>query len=117
MEKKNEKLFALLASYYALESKLRCYHWNVSGINFTSLHKLFEEQYDIVAEEIDVIAEQIKKLGDVVDGNMKTYLDFAVIDVSNGASNTLNKIDDLMVSYEKICKYIKEMKKKNEKKK
>lgn len=111
MEKKNEKLFALLASYYALESKLRCYHWNVSGINFASLHKLFEEQYDVVAEEIDVIAEQIKKLGDVVEGNMKTYLDFAIIDVSNGASNTLNMIDDLMVSNEKICKYIKELKK------
>ena len=110
MEKKNEKLFGLLASYYVLESKLRNYHWNVACATFYQLHSLFEKQYDVVAEEIDTIAEQIRILGDVVEGNLKTYLDFSVVDVSNGASNSISMLEDLVVSNERICKYIKELK-------
>ena len=101
MEKKNEKLFGLLASYYVLESKLRNYHWNVACATFYQLHSLFEKQYDVVAEEIDTIAEQIRILGDVVEGNLKTYLDFSVVDVSNGASNSISMLEDLVVSNER----------------
>ncbi len=41
------------------------YHWNVEGANFSSLHKLFEDQYDQLQELIDEIAERVRALGGV----------------------------------------------------
>ena len=53
----------ILADSYALYFKTQNYHWNVEGIEFRSLHLLFEEQYDDLAKSLDEIAERIRVLG------------------------------------------------------
>src|SRR5690606_41971375 len=45
-----------LADTHILYIKLRKYHWNLKGDNFMELHKVFEDQYNLVQEAIDEIA-------------------------------------------------------------
>ena len=106
----NEVLFKILSSYYVLEAKIRCYHWNVEGENFYSLHKLFEEQYDKVAEEIDEIAEQIRKLGEKVPANLENYAKNSFIDGKNNAEKEDDMLNCLIQSNEEIVKYLKQQK-------
>jgi starvation-inducible DNA-binding protein len=70
-----EKLIDLLNSQLALlcdlESQLRFAHWNVRGMNFASLHELFEKLADQVRGEIDDVAERATTLGGVAKGTVR----------------------------------------------
>ena len=63
-----EALKALLIDSYALYFKTQNYHWNVQGPEFSSLHLLFEEQYQDLAISIDTVAELIRGLNQKVPG-------------------------------------------------
>lgn len=56
-------LTSLLADEYALYTKTRNYHWNVTGPHFNDYHKFFEGQYGEIEVFIDDIAERIRQLG------------------------------------------------------
>ena len=64
-----------LASENILNLKIRNYHWNVTGINFSDYHKFFEGLYDDSAENIDEIAERIRMLGSKSPASMKFFLE------------------------------------------
>ncbi|HZM55273.1 MAG TPA: ferritin-like domain-containing protein [Acidimicrobiales bacterium] len=49
----------LLADTYTLYLMTHNYHWNVTGPMFTTLHLLFEQQYNELALAVDEIAEGI----------------------------------------------------------
>lgn len=68
-------LNTLLADEHVLYVKTRNYHWNVTGIHFAELHKLFESQYDELAEVIDEVAERARTLGQPADATMKAFLE------------------------------------------
>jgi len=53
----------LLADEYVLYTKMRNYHWNVTGMQFNDLHKFFESQYEELDEIIDEVAERSRSLG------------------------------------------------------
>lgn len=53
------KLSILLSDTYALYLKTQNYHWHVKGLQFKSLHELFETQYKELAEAVDSVAERI----------------------------------------------------------
>jgi starvation-inducible DNA-binding protein len=53
----------LLANEYTLFTKTLNYHWNITGPNFVSLHKLLDEQYHQLLEILDQVAERIRILG------------------------------------------------------
>jgi starvation-inducible DNA-binding protein len=63
-----------LADTYILYTKTQNYHWNYSGSNFYSLHKLFESQYEELAEAIDEIAERLRALGATVAGTNSAFV-------------------------------------------
>ena len=63
----------LLADAHVLYIKTRKFHWNVTGLHFTELHKLFEAHYDALAEEIDEIAERIRSLGAMAPGSLAEF--------------------------------------------
>lgn len=69
----------LLADTYMLYLKTHNYHWNVTGMNFQSLHEMFEEQYTELAEAIDVIAEQIRSLGHFAPGSFVEFTKMTTI--------------------------------------
>ena len=66
---KNEKVIQLLkeaqSGTYVLSLNTQKCHWNVEGINFHSLHLMFDAQYTMLAEDVDVLAERLRALGAV----------------------------------------------------
>ena len=57
------QLNKLLANEFVLYTKTRNYHWNIGGMNFFELHKLFEGQYEQLQVILDDIAERIRAIG------------------------------------------------------
>ena len=110
---KNEKLFNLLACYYAFECKIRNYHWNVECHHFTEYHKYFEEMYDTVAEEIDTIAEQIRKLGEKVPATLNNFIDASKnsgFKDANSEETSKDMIVDLIKDNNKLLDMVKDLK-------
>jgi starvation-inducible DNA-binding protein len=66
-----------LADLHVLYTKTHNYHWNVTGPQFYSLHKLLEEQYEALAESIDAVAERVRQLDGFAVGTMAEYLELA----------------------------------------
>lgn len=67
-------LSKLLADTYVLYLKTQNVHWNISGVEFYSLHLLAEKQYEELAEAVDELAERIRALGFFVEGSMGAFL-------------------------------------------
>lgn len=63
----------LLADEFALYTKARNYHWNVVGLQFHDLHKLFESEYEALDEIVDEVAERIRALGGVSPGTLEEF--------------------------------------------
>ena len=68
-----ELLSTLLADEYVLYTKTRNYHWNVVGMQFNDLHKLFEAQYEALDEIIDEVAERARSLGGRALGTLAEF--------------------------------------------
>ena len=58
-----KSLSQVLADTYVLYLKTHAYHWNVTGPLFSSLHTLFEGQYNDLHDAADALAERIRALG------------------------------------------------------
>lgn len=69
-------LSVLLADEYVLYTKTRDYHWNVVGPQFHDLHKLFEEQYQVLNVVVDDMAERIRALGKPTIGTLAEFAQF-----------------------------------------
>ena len=52
-----------LASTLDLKTQTKQAHWNVKGMNFYSLHLLFDEMASELEEFVDMVAERITALG------------------------------------------------------
>lgn len=87
-----ELLARLLADEHVLYVKTRNFHWNVTGLDFGSLHALFESQYNGLAETIDEIAERLRSLGGTAPGSMKEFLKLARLDEQPGGKLPAEKM-------------------------
>ena len=103
---KNREMFEVLASYYALYIKTQSYHWNVTGENFFSLHKLLEDQYSRLAEEIDMVAEQIRILGDKVPASLNAFDELSEISDPNEKLKATAMLEELADDNKKMIKII-----------
>ncbi len=63
----------LLADHFVLGTKARKFHWNVTGVNFTELHKFFESLYDGLSGQVDEIAERIRALGEMAPATLGEF--------------------------------------------
>jgi starvation-inducible DNA-binding protein len=100
-----ELLNTTLADEHVLYTKLRNYHWNVTGMHFHSLHEMFEEQYDQVKVLADEIAERTRKLGYRSIGTMSAFLEYArVAEGSNETMQAQEMIEDLLNTNEAIVR-------------
>lgn len=74
-EKNRVELIALLnkslASTTDLTMQLKHAHWNVKGMEFISLHKLFDEMAEQVEHLVDTLAERITTLGGTALGTLQ----------------------------------------------
>ncbi len=72
-----EILNQLLSDEYLLYTKTRNFHWNVTGPDFSELHKFFEAQYEELDEIIDEVAERARSLGGNSLGSHREFLQHA----------------------------------------
>ncbi len=74
MEKRIKTLNTIISDELGLLLETWNFHWNVEGVNFPSLHKLFEDQYDGLQELIDEMAERVRALGGVAETKVSVEL-------------------------------------------
>lgn len=86
-----KKLAIILADTYALYLKTQNYHWHVKGIQFKTLHELFEMQYKELAEAVDLIAERILITGHDAPATFKDFENLKRIQDGN-SKNTANQM-------------------------
>lgn len=60
----------------AIDVMLQCKqaHWNIKGLNFYSLHLLFDQVHGEIEEGVDLIAERIGQLGGIAEGVTQAVL-------------------------------------------
>lgn len=98
-------LSVVLADETVLYIKTLNYHWNVRGVHFGPLHKLFKEQYEELQEYIDAIAERIRMLGEYSPGSMKEFLEMSRLEEHKGGSLSDKKmIASLLEDHEAIIR-------------
>jgi len=76
----------LLSDEYVLYTKTRNYHWNVTGSDFSELHKFFEAQYEELDEIIDQVAERARALGGVSFGSLREFLEHTKLEETPGGT-------------------------------
>ncbi|MCO5238549.1 MAG: DNA starvation/stationary phase protection protein [Chitinophagaceae bacterium] len=97
-----EALSHVLADEHILYNKTRSYHWNVEGPSFMELHKLYEEQYTMLAEIIDEIAERIRTIGHYAEGRLKELLKLASLEEPPVPTRFEKQIPSLDADHETI---------------
>ena len=70
-----KKLNKTLASTTDLFIQLKQAHWNVKGMEFIALHKLFDEIAEEVEEQVDIVAERVTSLGGTALGTLEDTLE------------------------------------------
>lgn len=94
----------LLADIYILYIKTQNFHWNVTGPEFFSLHKLFEKQYEDLAEEIDEVAERIRALGFYVEATSQNFRKFSSIPEESHLLAKHEMIQQLVEGHEQVLR-------------
>ncbi len=94
----------LLADSYMLYLKTHNYHWNVTGMNFQSLHAMFEEQYTELAQAIDDIAEQIRSLGHFAPGSFKEFSKMTTVTEEEGLPDDRTMVKKLQEANEAVIR-------------
>ena len=100
-----EAMRTFLATTYALYLKTQNFHWNLVGMEFFSLHKLFEMQYEEMAEGVDEIAERVRSLGSYVDGSFSSFGKRSLISDCNKMLPAKKMIKELLEGHEEICRF------------
>lgn len=77
LEKVVRILSRLLADEFVLYTKTRNFHWNVTGLQFNDLHKMFEAQYNELNVVVDDVAERIRALGAPSPATLAEFLEAA----------------------------------------
>ncbi|MES2662212.1 MAG: Dps family protein [Pseudomonadota bacterium] len=99
-----QNLEKFLADSYSLYLKTHFYHWNVTGPMFSTLHKLFEEQYIELAAAVDVIAERIRALGYFAPGTYKAFASKTSIEEDDTIPPATDMIKRLLTAHETVIR-------------
>ena len=102
-------LSRLLADTYTLYLKTHNYHWNVTGPMFTTLHTMFELQYQELALAVDEIAERIRALGIFAPGSYSTFKELTQIDEETGVPSAQHMIHQLVLGQEAVVRTAREI--------
>jgi starvation-inducible DNA-binding protein len=97
-------LNTLLSDEYVLYTQTRNAHWNITGNNFSELHKFFEGQYEELDDLIDEVAERVRKIGHNALGSLSDFLNLTRIDEDKELSNAKKAIQTLLDGHETVIK-------------
>jgi len=86
----------LLASSYTLYLKTHNFHWNVKGPMFTTLHTLFEAEYNELALAVDQIAERIRALGHPAPATYTVFQERSAVKERTGVPKATDMLKELV---------------------
>jgi len=95
-----------LASDFTLYLKTHEAHFNVTGMFFPELHKLFQKQYEDLWENFDTIAEKIRELDHFVPLNMRSFGTLSIIDEFDTVLDAQGMIERLMLDHERMTIFL-----------
>ena len=102
-----EILQKLLADQFVLYAKTRKYHWNVTGLQFKSLHELLEQLYKGLEEEIDATAERIRALGFFSIGTLKQFIHLTRLEEhEEDIGDAVQMVNQLVLDYETLISHM-----------
>ncbi|WP_233231115.1 Dps family protein [Silvanigrella aquatica] len=99
-----EILSHYLADSYYLYIKTHNFHWNVTGMYFQNLHKLFDEQYSALFESLDQIAERIRSLGEFVPATFAQLKELTCLKETKDIPKDREMIKMLLEDHETIIR-------------
>jgi starvation-inducible DNA-binding protein len=95
----------VLASTYILMLKTHNYHWNVAGPYFSSLHSLFQAQYEALFEAVDELAERIRALGAKAPGSFTEFSKISIVkEDSTAPKNWEVMVKNLLNDHETLAR-------------
>jgi starvation-inducible DNA-binding protein len=94
----------LLADTYTLYLKTHNFHWNVTGPMFSSLHLMFEQQYNELALAVDLVAERIRALGCPAPGSYAQFQRLTSIREEAGVPAALEMVRQLVAGQEAVAR-------------
>jgi starvation-inducible DNA-binding protein len=96
-------LSKILADEFVIYVKTRNAHWNIEGVDFYSMHKFFEDQYEQLDEIIDQVAERIRAIGHYAPATLKRILALTHLsEESRKANDGQGFIKELLSDHENI---------------
>ncbi|HEY9007992.1 Dps family protein [Ohtaekwangia sp.] len=103
------ELSRILADEFVLYTKTRNAHWNVEGPDFYSVHKFFEDQYEILDDTMDDIAERIRSIGHYAPATLKEFLSLTKLtEESRSANSSGGFIKELLDDHETVIIHLRE---------
>lgn len=81
------ELSKMLADEFVLYTKTRNAHWNVEGVDFYTMHKFFEDQYELLDETMDNVAERIRAINHFAPATLQGYLQLTHLSESSREKN------------------------------
>ena len=93
-----------LADSYFIYFKTHSFHWNVTGMYFQPLHKLFDEQYNALFASLDEIAERIRSLGEFVPASYGQLKDLTCLKEMKETPKDMEMIKILADDHETIIR-------------
>jgi len=97
-----EGLHQALAESAITTLKAQTFHWNVTGMSFGALHKLFQDIYEDHFEEQDLLAERVKALDGHADGRYSEFLKRSAITESDGRLDARAMVEALKSDQETL---------------
>lgn len=111
VKEKNDfnKVKRVLSDTFVLYMKTYAVHWNFTGPNFFSVHKLTEGQYQELAEAVDEIAERLKAMGYEAPISLEDILAASDLkEITSSKMSPSSMIEDLARSHDLLAKRAKE---------
>lgn len=99
----------VLANTYTLYLKTHNFHWNVTGPMFSTLHLLFETQYDELALAVDSVAERIRALGVYAPASFSQFKDLSTVKEETSVPSAVEMIQQLAKDNETVSKVCREV--------
>lgn len=99
----------LLADEFILYTKTLNDHWNVRGMQFSSLHEFFEILYEKSQDFADDVAERVRTVGGTALGTMEDFLRHTRLEEQAGAPpDPRGMIGNLLADHEQIMDVLRE---------
>ena len=99
-----DHLSRLLADTYTLYLKTHNFHWNVTGMQFNTLHTMFEQQYTELQQAVDEIAERIRALGIPAPGSYAAFSELTSISEAVGGEDAEEMLRQLVIGQETVVR-------------